>query len=143
MLRPLRGTPSGVWLAPLLLMLIVPACARHRAFPPPPPPGTPQRAPVPEAIEVVLTVTNHHWLDVVVYIEHDGQRTRVGTVTAVSTQQFLLPMRQLGASHQFRLYGAAIGSPEAVRTETLSIQPGQGIEWTLEGNLRRSRVAVF
>ncbi|OLC79073.1 MAG: hypothetical protein AUH78_01405 [Gemmatimonadetes bacterium 13_1_40CM_4_69_8] len=133
MLRPLRGTPSGVWLAPLLLMLIVPACARRRAFPPPPPPGTPQRAPVPEAIEVVLTVTNHHWLDVVVYIEHDGQRTRVGTVTA----------GQLGASHQFRLYGAAIGSPEAVRTETLSIQPGQGIEWTLESSLRRSSVAVF
>ena len=141
MLRPLRGTPFGVWLAPLLLMLILPACARHRASPPPPPPQ--QRAPVPEAIEVVLTVPNHHWLDVVVYIEHDGQRTRVGTVTAVSTQQFLLPMRQLGASHQFRLYGAAIGSPEAVRTETLSIQPGQGIEWTLESSLRRSSVAVF
>src|SRR2546426_7716110 len=138
MSRPLRGATSRARLAPLLLMVLGTACARHRA-----PQATPQRAPVPEAIEVVLTVTNHHWLDVVVYIEHDGQRTRVGTVTAVSTQQFLLPMRQLGASHQFRLYGAAIGSPEAVRTETLSIQPGQGIEWTLDSSLRRSSVAVF
>ncbi|PYP73658.1 MAG: hypothetical protein DMD41_04945 [Gemmatimonadetes bacterium] len=137
MLRPLRGTPFGVWLAPLLLMLILPACARQRASPPP------QRAPGPEPVEVVLTVTNHYWLDVVVYIEHDGQRTRVGTVTAVSTQQFLLPLRVLGVSHQFRLYGAAIGSPEAVRTETLNIQPGQAIEWTLESSLRRSSVAVF
>ena len=138
MLRPLRGTPSGAWLAPLLLMLIVTACARQRASQ-----AAAPRPPVPEAVEVILTVTNHHWLDIVVYIEHDGQRTRIGTVTAVSSQQFVLPARLLGVSHQFRLLGTAIGSSEYVRTETLSIQPGQFIEWTLESSLRRSSVAVF
>lgn len=138
MLRPLRGTPSGAWLAPLLLMLIVTACARHRASQ-----AAAPRPPIPEAVEVVLRVTNHHWLDVVVYIEHDGQRTRVGTVTAVSSQQFILPARLLGVSHQFRLVGAAIGSSEYVRTETLSILPGQFIEWTLESSLRRSSVGVY
>jgi hypothetical protein len=112
------------------------ACARSR-------PGAAPRAPVPEPVEVVLTVTNHHWLDVTVYVEHDGQRTRVGTVTAVSTQQFLLPMRLLGISRQFRLLGEAIGSPGVARTETLLVQPGQAIEWTLESDLRRSSVGVY
>ena len=135
--RPLRGTPSGRFLAPLLLALLV-SCAHHRTSA-----GTAQRAPPPEPVEVVLTVTNHHWLDVTVFVEHDGQRTRIGTVTAASTQEFVVPIRVLGVSHQFRLLGAAIGSPELVRTETLTLQPGQFIEWTLEHDLRRSSVGVY
>jgi len=91
----------------------------------------------------VLTVINHHWLDVTVFVEHDGQRTRIGTVTAASTQEFVVPMRVLGVSHQFRLLGSAIGSSDLVRTETLTLQPGQFIEWTLEHDLRRSSVGVF
>jgi hypothetical protein len=125
----------GVVVAPLLVSGL--ACARPRGGSPPP------RPPAPEPVEVILTVANHHWLDVTIYVEHDGQRTRVGTVTAVSTQQFVLPMRLLGMSREFQLLGEAIGSPSYVRTERLSIQPGQAIEWTLESDLRRSSVGVF
>src|SRR6266496_2452682 len=84
-----------------------------------------------EPADVILTVTNHHFLDVTVYLERDGQRTRVGTVTAVSTVQFHLRGNNLSASRQFRLFATAIGSGESVRTETLTIQSGQTIEWTL------------
>ncbi len=136
--RPLRVFPVGARLAPLLLTLMVTACGRHHTAP-----GAAPRTARTDPVEVVLTVTNHHFVDITVYVEHDGQRTRVGIVTAATTQQFLLPMRVLGVAHQFRLYGEAIGSPETVRTETLNIQPGQAIEWTLESNLRRSSVAVF
>jgi len=132
--RPLRRISLGVVAAPLVWLGL--ACARHGS------PASP-RAPAPEPVEVILTVTNHHWLDVTIYVEHDGQRTRVGTVTAVSTQQFVVPMRVLGISRQFRLLGEAIGSPAYARTETLVIQPGQAIEWTLESDLRRSSVGVF
>jgi hypothetical protein len=55
----------------------------------------------------------------------------------------VLPFRVFGVSRQFRLVGEAIGSPEFVRTETLMIQPGQFIEWTLEHDLRRSSVGIF
>ncbi len=96
-----------------------------------------------EPADVVLTVTNHHFLDVTVYLEHDGQRTRVGTVTAVSTVQFHLRRNNLSASRQFRLFATAIGSDENVRTETLTIQSGQTIEWTLEHDLRRSSVGIY
>ena len=96
-----------------------------------------------EPPDVVLTVTNHHFLDITVYLEHDGQRTRVGTVTAASTAQFRLRGNNISASRQFRLFATAIGSDENVRTETLTIQSGQLIEWTLEHDLRRSSVGIY
>lgn len=90
-----------------------------------------------------IVVINHHWLDVRVYVEHDGQRSRVGTVTATSTEQFNLSTRLLGSSRQVTLIGEAIGSREVVRTEALLVRPGEYIEWTLENSLRRSSVAVY
>jgi hypothetical protein len=95
------------------------------------------------AREFVLSVTNHNYLDVVIYIVHDGQDTRVGTVTGSSSQLFYLPDRLLGQGHEIQLRGNAIGSRAYARTERLIIQPGQYIEWTLETDLRRSSVGVF
>lgn len=119
----------------LMALCLVAACARHAAVRRP--------AAVPASVEVVLRVTNHHFVDITVSIERDGTRTRVGTVTAATSAEFVLPLRAFGVSREFRLVAEAIGSPEAVSTETLTIQPGQFIEWTLEHDLRRSSVGVF
>jgi len=102
-----------------------------------------QRGEVAPDTDITLDVINHNWLDVTVYVLHDGQRTRIGTVTGSSSQQFVLPGRLLGQSHQLALFGDAIGSNDFARTETLNIQPGQRIEWTLETDLRRSSVGVY
>lgn len=93
--------------------------------------------------EFALAVTNHHWLDVTIYVVHDGERSRVGTVTASSTETFLLSGRLLGVTRQMYLIGKALGSSELIRTEILTVQPGQHVEWTLEHTLRRSSVAVY
>jgi hypothetical protein len=93
--------------------------------------------------EFALTVTNHNYLDVVIYVLHDGQVTRAGTVTGSSAATFYLPGRLLGIGREIRLLGDAIGSTAVARTETLIIQPGQHIEWTLETDLARSSVGVF
>jgi hypothetical protein len=93
--------------------------------------------------EFALSVTNHNYLDVVIYILHDGQRSRVGTVTGSSSQLFYVPVRLLGMGHDLQLLGDAIGSPDFARTETLIIRPGQYVQWTLETDLRRSSVGVF
>ena len=115
----------------LVVTLAAIACAgRHHS----------QSEPTPD---IPLKVTNHNWLDVTIYVLHDGQRTRIGSVTGSSTQEFTLPGRLLGQSHQLALLGAAIGSPDYARTEVLNIQPGQYIEWTLETDLRRSSVGVY
>jgi len=107
--------------------------------------GSPHRPPAAPAPQdsFAIVVINHHWLDVTVYVVHDGQRTRVGTVTATTTQQFDLSARLLGSNRQVALIGDAVGSKEVVRTEVLTLQPGQYIEWTLENALKRSSVAVY
>ena len=97
---------------------------------------------VPEG-EIALNVTNHNYLDVVVYVLHDGQQTRVGMVTGSSATLLFVPIRLLGMGHELQLYGRAIGSDSFARTQTLILQPGQYIEWTLETDLRRSSVGVF
>src|SRR5216117_1278229 len=97
---------------------------------------------VPEG-EIALTVTNHNYLDVVVYVLHDGQRTRVGTVSGSSSTVFFLPIRLLGQGREIRLYGDAIGNDAYAVTDILVVQRGQYIEWTLETDLRRSSVGVF
>jgi hypothetical protein len=97
---------------------------------------------VPPA-DVTLQVTNHNFLDVTVFVLHDGVRQRIGLVTGSSTQSFTLPGRMVAVSHELALLGDVVGSPAVVRTETLIVQPGQRIEWTLESDLRRSSVGVY
>ena len=93
--------------------------------------------------DIPLKVTNHNWLDVTIYVLHEGQRTRIGSVTGSTAQEFVLPGRLLGLSHELALLGEAVGSNDFARTEVLIIQPGQVIEWTLETDLRRSSVGVY
>ena len=101
-----------------------------------------QQAAAPPEGKIALSVTNHNYLDVVIYVLHDGQQTRVGTVTGSSSQQFYLrPL--LGMDREIRLLGHPIGGQTTARTETLVVQPGQHIEWTLETDLRRSGVGVY
>ena len=90
-----------------------------------------------------LTVDNNHWLDIVVFVFHDGELSRVGTVTAASSTNFFLPNWMIGQSRNIRLLADPIGSQDAVGTETIHIQPGQFIEWRLESQLARSTVAVY
>src|SRR2546429_631967 len=75
---PVRSIPAGRLGAATLVALLcaAPACWWHRK------PSAEAVVAAP-AGEIALQVTNHNFLDVVVYVVHDGQRTRVGTVTEV------------------------------------------------------------
>jgi hypothetical protein len=74
---------------------------------------------------------------------HDGELSRVGTVTAASSTNFFLPTWMMGQTRNIRLLADPIGSGDAVGTELIHIQPGQFIEWRLESQLARSTVAVY
>ena len=93
--------------------------------------------------DVPLQVVNHHWLDVTVYVIHDGQRTRVGVAGGTAETQMVLPSRLLGVGRDIQLYGDPIGSSDQAITEVLVVQPGQYIEWSLEWGLERSSVGVY
>jgi hypothetical protein len=92
---------------------------------------------------IPLEVTNHNWLDVVISVVHDGLRTRVGTASASSSSSFALPARLLGQGREIRLVGRPIGGASSVITETIVVQPGQYIEWTLEADLPQSSIGVY
>jgi hypothetical protein len=99
--------------------------------------------PAPSGGEFVLRVINAYKLDVTVYLIHDGQRTRVGTVTAMATHDFVLAGWLLGVSHRISLVGDPFGSNEFVQSERVLVEPGQFVEWTLASILRNSYISVY
>jgi hypothetical protein len=99
-------------------------------------------APDPSA-PTPLTVSNNNWLDAIVFVYHDGQASRVGTVIAASSANFFLAPWMLGPTRNIRLVAHPIGSPRSVDTELIHVQPGQFIEWRLETELAASTVAVY
>src|SRR5262245_19043202 len=90
-----------------------------------------------------LTVNNNNWLDIVIFVFHDGELSRAGTVTAASTVHFLLPAWMLGQSRSIRLVGHPIGAVGSINTELIHIKPGQFSEWRVESQLAMSSVAVY
>ncbi len=101
---------------PLLLLcaaLIVTAACSHRRR------AATDSGPPPD---VTLQVTNHNFLDVTVFVLHDGQRLRIGLVTGSTTQLFVLPGRMVALSHELALLGDVVGSPDFARTETIIVQ---------------------
>ena len=128
-----RTALRPAYMALALLLLVGPACFGRK----------PGARPAADFREVALRVLNHANLDVVIYLVHDGVRTRIGTVTAASSAAFILPVTSLGQGREIRLFGDPIGGRDHAETEQIVVQPGQQIEWTLESELRRSSVAVY
>ena len=90
-----------------------------------------------------LTIINHHWLDVSVYVNTDGGRSHVALVPATLTQSFEMPARMITGGRLISIEANPIGANRTIRTERLSVQGGQRVEWTLETGLERSSVAVY
>lgn len=92
---------------------------------------------------VPLEISNHNWSDVVIYVVRDGFQSRLGVAGAASATSFLLPRRMLGQAGELQLFGRPIGAQGSAFTETVIVQPGQWVEWTLEDDLSRSAIGVF
>jgi hypothetical protein len=133
--KPRRTSRSSRWrrtLPILALALWTAACSRHRV----------ETNPDEPPADVLLTVVNHHWNDVRIYLIHDGVEERIGMVTAVTNASFVLPWRYFASRSPIQLRGRAVGDPDYVTTESLLVRPGQTIEWVLETQLARSAVSV-
>ncbi len=129
-MRHVRAPIAWVLLASVSL-----SCASHSSKKSEPSPG--------RDAEVSLEVENHNWSDVVIYLLRGGQPDRLGMVTAHSTGTFVFPYRRLSASGNSRLSAYPIGGRSAFNSETLLVQPGQSIKWTLESDLNRSSLVVY
>jgi hypothetical protein len=100
----------------------------------------PRAAPAP----IPLTVDSRYREDVTVYVLRGTQRTRLGVVTALTTQAFLLPATFSADAGGFRLVADPAGSRRVSFTsESVVAQPGQRLVWTLESRLGRSVLGVY
>ena len=93
--------------------------------------------------EVGLEVENHGWSDIIIYLVRSTATERLGMVGSLNTKTFVLPYRKLGVGTDVRLRAYPIGGPRSYTSETLLVQPGQWIKWTLESDLTRSFLAVY
>jgi hypothetical protein len=108
-------------LAPLGLVLLAVACGRA--------PKTGDD-PAPRA-ETAVQVQNQNYLDMNVYVVRGGQRVRLGTVTGLSTQIFMLRPDMIGPASDVQFEIHPIGGRRNTRSETISVQPGDVIELTI------------
>jgi hypothetical protein len=123
------------WLAALVIASVLGGCAKHRL----------SDDDMAGDAASTLHIVNHHWGDVDIYVNRDGQRTRVGQVTASAEQNFVLPKSVTGGGGgTLQLQAHAVGSSGAITSESISIRPGgMQITWTLENNLSRATLAFY
>jgi hypothetical protein len=93
--------------------------------------------------DVILEVDNHHWRDIVIHLMNGNQSQRLGMVSGVSTNRFVFLYRQLATGGKVRLRANPVGGEASFTSEDVVIQSGQGLKWTLEGDLKRSTLTVY
>jgi hypothetical protein len=98
--------------------------------------------PSPVADGFGLTLNNRHWLDVNVFIQHDGESSRVTLVTASSSQSLILPLWMLGDSKLVRIIAEPIGAQDSYTTDLLRVDLGQSVEVNVESVLSRSNYSI-
>jgi hypothetical protein len=98
--------------------------------------------PSPLADGFELTLNNRHWLDVNVFVQHDGEASRVTTVTASSSQSLILPLWLVGESKIVRIIAEPVGEQASYATDLLRVDPGQSVELNVESVLSRSNYSV-
>jgi hypothetical protein len=114
----------------LACVLSAPSCARHGG--------------ASETIRPVtwwLTIQNHHWLDVEVYLVHGGQTMQVGLVTATMEQRFAMPTGLL-ANGAIRLLAHPVGGGGDIASEWVTVSGGETVEWTLERTLAHASLSI-
>lgn len=75
-----------------------------------------------------VRVDNQAFLDVNVYMLRSGQRTRLGTVTALSTRTFVLPRSIVGTAVTVQFLASFIGSSRAPVSEEVTVWEGDEVE---------------
>jgi hypothetical protein len=107
------------------------ACATHHGA---------GAAPPPERVSV--TVKNTNWMDMDVFAVRGSTRSRVGSVTGLTTATFRVPAN-FAPDGVLQFMVDPIGSDGTYMTERISVSPGQRVELTIGSVLRMTTYAVW
>ncbi|MEO7986528.1 MAG: hypothetical protein ABI766_08330 [Gemmatimonadales bacterium] len=119
----------------LLAALASTACAHHVA-------SDDSAAPARDT-PVPIEVENHNWSDMVIFLDRGNLSQRLGTVTSQTTTVFTVSYFQLGTTGGARLRADPIGALRNFSSETINLQPGQTIKWTIENDIDRSFLGIY
>lgn len=89
-----------------------------------------------------VEVRNNNWADMTVYLERNGTKQRLGTVTSMAKRRFKIPGSFLTNSGSVRLMADPIGSAERHVSSPVQVWPGQTVAFTIENHLAISSVLV-
>ena len=119
------------------LLLGAAACVRPKA-------GSDSPRPQPRfQDQTPLAVENRNFQDVVIWVIHDGTRSRVGSVTATATANFVLKSDILRQPGTLQFAAHAVGEGRRIFvSDPIGVQPGQRVEWVLESGFERSSLTV-
>lgn len=117
----------------LLLTLGAAACASGEGTP------SPEKAPGRTA---VVEVANNGFADVTVYVVQSGMRRRLGTVTGLSRQRFLLPRPPHQAADMY-LLADPVGGARGYLSPAVRVRPGDAVDLRLHSTLSMSSVSVW
>lgn len=120
------------------VVVVVAALASCSRQPPPdlPDPDSPEG-------DVAFQIENRRSDDVVVELIRDGQRQRLGLVTAQNRSTYTLRWRQVANASRVVLSIHPIGSNSRYITESLLLRPGSEVELTVNQVLRQSVLSVY
>jgi hypothetical protein len=96
-----------------------------------------------DQITVTLQVQNNNWADVIIYVVHDGQRSRLNSVTATKNSSIVIPPNMIGQVGNLQLVARRVGGNDRYVSQPISVRTGTTIVLTLESDLKRSSVAVW
>lgn len=96
-----------------------------------------------ESRQTLLHVENRHWADVTVYVVRGGARARMGTVTSMSAETFVVPAEMVSSGTLIRLLADPIGSTTEFLSEQVRVGPGEQVEWRLANKLDHSSLSVW
>ena len=121
----------------LAIVLSLAACAR------PKPVGAPAPARERFQEQTTLMVENRSFQDVVIWVIHDGTRSRVGSVTAAASANFVMKRDILSQAGTLQFAAHAVGEGRRIFvSDPIGVQPGQRVEWLLESGFERSSLTV-
>jgi hypothetical protein len=130
-----RRWRSALQGAVVVVVAALASCSRH------PPPDLPD--PDSPDGDVAFQIENRRSDDVVVELIRDGQRQRLGMVTAQNRSTYTLRWRQVGNASRVVLSIHPIGSNSRYITESLLLRPGSEVELTVNQVLRQSVLSVY
>ena len=89
-----------------------------------------------------LTVTNHNWLDVVVYVVRGASRFRLGEVVGNSSANLRIPTSLIVAG-AVQLMADPIGSQESYVTDAILVSSDERVQLMVAPRMRSSTYAVW